>query len=291
MTNNIEQADLALVRVSAPYETLHPNYMFGSMQHEGSLDFAEGNADLEMINRAIAKVPTIVTVYLDRPAILSKFNTGVGSLLANFGASDRALFDVITGKAKPRGPSSFRIAIVHARGGGAIERIAPRHRTSLIQVRLWTELLDRMNKKVWGHRGCRGAGNPPENSLGAFQFALDAGAGGVELDVYLSADGVPVVLHDASLERMVGVSGEISFLTLPEIKKFRLLTLERRTSLETIPTLTEVLDLVDRYRRNSPLLVVNLELKDQCSCMAVGAILRQRIAAGWLVVELLGQFV
>lgn len=109
VTDDLDQSDLALLRVSAPFETLHPNYMFGSMQHEGSLDFADGNPDYQMIERAVAKVPTIVTVYLDRPAILAKFNTRVGALLANFGASDRALFDVITGKAKPEGRLPFEL--------------------------------------------------------------------------------------------------------------------------------------------------------------------------------------
>jgi beta-glucosidase len=109
VTDNLENADLALLRVSAPYETLHPNYLFGGMQHEGSLDFAEGNAELEMINRTAGKVPTIVTIYLDRPAILTKFNRRVDALLANFGASDRALFDVITGKAKPEGRLPFEL--------------------------------------------------------------------------------------------------------------------------------------------------------------------------------------
>ncbi len=104
-----DQADLAIVRIAAPYETLHPNYMFGSMQHEGSLDFADGSPDLEIVNRAIAKVPTIVTVYLDRPAILSRFNDKAGALLANFGASDRALLDVVTGRAKPEGRLPFEL--------------------------------------------------------------------------------------------------------------------------------------------------------------------------------------
>lgn len=106
---NLDQADLALLRVDAPFETLHPNYMFGSMQHEGSLDFPDDGADYEMINRSVSKVPTIVTVYLDRPAILAKFNGRVGALLANFGASDRALFDVISGKAKPEGRLPFEL--------------------------------------------------------------------------------------------------------------------------------------------------------------------------------------
>lgn len=109
VTDNLDQADLALLRVAAPFETLHANYMFGSMQHEGSLDFAGDNPDYQIIERASAKVPTVVTVYLDRPAILSKFNTRVGALLANFGVSDRALFDVITGKAQPEGRLPFEL--------------------------------------------------------------------------------------------------------------------------------------------------------------------------------------
>jgi glycerophosphoryl diester phosphodiesterase len=49
---------------------------------------------------------------------------------------------------------------------------------------------------ILGHRGGRGAGWPAENSLAALQRALDEGADGVELDVRLSADGTPVLVHD-----------------------------------------------------------------------------------------------
>jgi glycerophosphoryl diester phosphodiesterase len=53
---------------------------------------------------------------------------------------------------------------------------------------------------ILGHRGGRGAGWPAENSLAAFQRALDEGADGVELDVRVSADGTPVLLHDPLLK-------------------------------------------------------------------------------------------
>ena len=109
VTDNLDQADLALIRASAPFDTLHPNYMFGSMQHEGSLDFPDDNPEYQAIIRASAKVPTIVTVFLDRPAILNKFNGKVSALLANFGVSDRALFDVLTGKGKPEGRLPFEL--------------------------------------------------------------------------------------------------------------------------------------------------------------------------------------
>jgi len=57
---------------------------------------------------------------------------------------------------------------------------------------------------VLGHRGGRGEGWPPENSLAAFARALDEGADGVELDVRLTSDGVPIVFHDTTLARASG---------------------------------------------------------------------------------------
>jgi beta-glucosidase len=98
-----EQADLAIVRAAAPFEVLHPRHIFGLLAHEGSLAFEDGNPDYEAIKRASAHVPTIVTVNLERPAILANVADKAAALVANFGVSDEALFDVLTGKAKPEG--------------------------------------------------------------------------------------------------------------------------------------------------------------------------------------------
>ncbi len=70
-------ADVAIVRVSTPFETPHPNHFFGALQHEGRLDFRDGDPGYEAIKRASAVVPTIVAVDLDRPAILTNV-TGQG---------------------------------------------------------------------------------------------------------------------------------------------------------------------------------------------------------------------
>jgi glycerophosphoryl diester phosphodiesterase len=70
-------------------------------------------------------------------------------------------------------------------------------------------------------------------------------------------------------------------LTLPEIKKLRLLSADGRPSKETIPTLAEVLDLVDRYRQSAPTFVVNIEIKDGASAAAVSALVSQRMGKGW----------
>jgi len=105
-----QEADVALLRVAAPFEILHPNYIFGSMQHEGRLNYVDGDADYEAIKNAAKYAPkTVVTVYLDRPAILGNVQDKASAILANFGVSDGALFDVLTGKAKPQGKLPFEL--------------------------------------------------------------------------------------------------------------------------------------------------------------------------------------
>ena len=103
------EADLALIRTNAPYQTLHPGYAMGHMQHEGDLDFKAGNPDLVAIEQASAKVPTIVGVYLDRPAILTNIIGRTSALIGNFGVSDTALLEVITGKDQPLGRLPFEL--------------------------------------------------------------------------------------------------------------------------------------------------------------------------------------
>ena len=102
-------ADVAIVRADAPFETLHPGYMFGSMQHEGDLGFRDGNPDYEVIKRISATVPTVVSVYLDRPAILTAVRERASALLVNFGIGDAALLDVLTGTAGPEGRLPFEL--------------------------------------------------------------------------------------------------------------------------------------------------------------------------------------
>jgi len=79
----------------------------------------------------------------------------------------------------------------------------------------------------------------PENSLPAFQAAIDAGYG-IELDIQLSSDGVPMIFHDADLERMCGVPGKIWDFTFEELRALTLMDTE-----EQIPTLEEALALID----------------------------------------------
>jgi beta-glucosidase len=106
---NPAQADIAIVRTNAPFQTLHPNYSFGALWHEGDLGFRAGNAEFEEIKRITAAVPTIVTVYLDRPAILTELKDRASALVGNFGVSDAALLDVLTGGVQPEGKLPFEL--------------------------------------------------------------------------------------------------------------------------------------------------------------------------------------
>jgi beta-glucosidase len=96
VVNDLAQADLALIRIRAPYEQLHPNFFFGRRQHEGRLAYQEGDADFDALRAASARVPTIVTVYVDRPAILTNVQPLARALIANFGIRDDALLEALT---------------------------------------------------------------------------------------------------------------------------------------------------------------------------------------------------
>ena len=104
-----KQADVAIMRLSAPFERLHPQYVFGQFFHEGTLAFRDGDPDYEAFKTASAVVPTIVTVYLDRPAILTPLKDQARALIGNFGVSDAALIDVLTGRARPEGKLPFEL--------------------------------------------------------------------------------------------------------------------------------------------------------------------------------------
>jgi glycerophosphoryl diester phosphodiesterase len=70
---------------------------------------------------------------------------------------------------------------------------------------------------VAGHRGDRA--DAPENTLPAFEAAFASGLSIVETDVQLTADGVPVLLHDSTVDRTTNGSGDISELTIDEVEK------------------------------------------------------------------------
>lgn len=111
-----------------------------------------------------------------------------------------------------------------------------------------------------GHRGW--PAYYPENSLSGILAACEAGATGIELDVQLSADGVAVVLHDASLERTAGLSKQIFQLHADELQAVRIgetARLGERFAQEPLPTLAEVASALAQW----PQVTVFVELKSE----------------------------
>ena len=121
VVDTLAEAEAAIVRVATPFEKLHPYYFFGSMQHEGRLDFRDGDPGFEAIESAAAAVSTIVAVDMDRPAVLTRVEHRASAILALFGASDAALLDVVAGHASPRGRLPFELP----RSMGAVRRQNP----------------------------------------------------------------------------------------------------------------------------------------------------------------------
>ncbi|HZZ26982.1 MAG TPA: glycerophosphodiester phosphodiesterase [Pirellulales bacterium] len=141
---------------------------------------------------------------------------------------------------------------------------------------------------VWGHRGCRGLQNPPENSLAAFEAAIVQEADGIELDVFLTTDRVLVVFHADKLDRLTNGSGKIVTKSFADLQVLKLKeNCSPNLSDQRIPTLDQVLDLVDQSRqryRNSHSeeeFVVNIEMKAGDLAEPLGAALRQRLQQGW----------
>ncbi len=96
-----EEADFAILRLNTPWVPVDTKNFMARMFHHGDLDFKgkEKDSILQLLNT----VPTIVDIYIDRPAVIPEISAGAKGLLANFGASDAAVFDVIFGKVKPGG--------------------------------------------------------------------------------------------------------------------------------------------------------------------------------------------
>jgi glycerophosphoryl diester phosphodiesterase len=109
-------------------------------------------------------------------------------------------------------------------------------------------LLDLAAHPVIAHRGA--SGYAPENTLAAFELAVKQGADAIELDVRLTRDGAPVVIHDATLDRTTDLAGPVRARTLAELRQadagYRFTADRGRTTAYRgaevrIPTLAEVL--------------------------------------------------
>jgi glycerophosphoryl diester phosphodiesterase len=107
---------------------------------------------------------------------------------------------------------------------------------------------------IVAHRGA--STREPENTLIAFESAIRAGADVVELDVRLTADGIPVILHDADVSSTTDGTGLVHELTLGQVK--RLDAGRGRAGPHEVPTLAEALDLIGSGGAGANLEIKNL---------------------------------
>ena len=137
--------------------------------------------------------------------------------------------------------------------------------------------------QVWAHRGA--SGYAPENTLPAFELALEQGADGVEFDVQLSSDGTPVVIHDETLGRTTDGAGRVVDHTLAELQLLDASNGMPEYAGTGLPTMDEVLDLLAPAE-----LRINVELKNSEEAypgleQKVLAAVRERGLAGRVVLS------
>lgn len=147
-----------------------------------------------------------------------------------------------------------------------------------------------------GHRGA--CGYEPENTLASFERAIELNVDMIEFDVMACKTGEIVVMHDDTVDRTTNGSGFVKDLTLKELKQLRvnapnivesesvvavvgmqnissILQKAAIDDMKTVPTLQEVLELVDRRCR------VNIELKGSAVAAKVYSIIKGFINKGW----------
>jgi glycerophosphoryl diester phosphodiesterase len=152
----------------------------------------------------------------------------------------------------------------------AIRKSFDRHRRGWRKWRPAPHESDHMNLPfLWAHRGA--SCSAPENTLAAFNAAVECGADGIELDIHLSRDGIPVVIHDETLDRTTDGYGPVAMRDLSQIRQLDAGSWFAREYLgEQIPTLESVLNVFGGHLR------LNLEVKDA--------------EAGKALLELLGRY-
>ncbi len=109
---------------------------------------------------------------------------------------------------------------------------------------------------VIGHRGA--SAYHPENTMSAFRAAYQMGADMIELDITLSKDGVPVVIHDDTLDRTTNGKGKVSHYLLAELQKLDAGSwFDEKHQGEHLPTLEEVLQFAEGK------IAINIEIKPE----------------------------
>ena len=107
LVENPEEADLAILRIKTPWYPVETDNFFARMFHHGDLDF-KGEAKAKIM-KVLKTVPTVVNIYLDRPAVIPDIAAEAQAVIADFGASDRSVCEVLFGNSQPQGKLPFEL--------------------------------------------------------------------------------------------------------------------------------------------------------------------------------------
>jgi beta-glucosidase len=102
-----EAADLAILRIATPWYPVDSENPFALGFHHGDLDF-KGEEKRELM-QLLETVPTVVVIYLDRPAVIPDIAGAAAAVIADYGASDQAVTEVLFGMARPEGALPFEL--------------------------------------------------------------------------------------------------------------------------------------------------------------------------------------
>jgi beta-glucosidase len=107
ITESLQDADIAILRIDTPWYPVDSENPFARGFHHGDLDF-KGERNQEILD-LLQTVPTIVVIYLDRPAVIPDIVENASAVIADYGASDRAVAEMLFGIAKPEGRLPFEL--------------------------------------------------------------------------------------------------------------------------------------------------------------------------------------
>ncbi|MCJ7625046.1 MAG: glycoside hydrolase family 3 C-terminal domain-containing protein, partial [Anaerolineaceae bacterium] len=107
VVNTPVEADFSIIRLETPWIPVDTQNEFARGFHHGDLDF-KNEEKLEILS-LLESSPTIVIIHLDRPAVIPEISAAAQALLADYGASDQAVLNIIFGRAQPEGKLPFEL--------------------------------------------------------------------------------------------------------------------------------------------------------------------------------------